>query len=98
MKTIRLSEFSKAPRGLRKEDGPVSALSFCEEVLLPALKSGQKIVLNLDGTLGISASFLKALLTNELITKWKASNSRQALTFESNVKTYERLAHRFWDS
>jgi len=57
------SSFSKFPAGRSKEDGPFNGARFRDEVLIPALKtaaaSGDKLVVELDGVVGYSSSFLE---------------------------------------
>jgi hypothetical protein len=57
------SSFSKFPAGRSKEDGPFNGARFRDEILIPALKSaaasGDKLVVELDGVVGYSSSFLE---------------------------------------
>jgi len=53
------SDFSKYPAGRYKSDGPYSGERFRDDVLMPILRAGQKVVLRMDGTLGYGSSFLE---------------------------------------
>lgn len=52
-------QFSKYPAGRYVTDGPWSGEAFREQVLKPALNSGDLVEVNLDGTLGYGSSFLE---------------------------------------
>jgi hypothetical protein len=53
------SDFSRYPAGRYKTDGPFSGEKFRDDVLVPLLKAGTKVLLHLDGTLGYGSSFLE---------------------------------------
>lgn len=53
------TDFSPFAAGRFISDGPWSGEKFRTEVLKPALMSGKKICVNLDGTLGLGSSFLE---------------------------------------
>jgi hypothetical protein len=56
-------QFSRFPGGRSASDGPASAEEFREALLVPAIceaeKSGERVTVSLDGTLGYAASFLE---------------------------------------
>jgi hypothetical protein len=53
-------EFSRFPAGRYLTDGPASGQQFRGDVLVPALRStAEKVVVELDGTLGFGSSFLE---------------------------------------
>lgn len=51
-------DFSATPGGRSRHDGPRCAEAFREDVLGPALASGEEVELHLDGTGGYGSSFL----------------------------------------
>jgi hypothetical protein len=51
-------DFSKFPAGRFYSDGPFSGERFRVEILLPALKAAQVVVVNLNGVSGYGSSFL----------------------------------------
>lgn len=53
------SEFSRFPAGRFKDDGPYPGEAFRDNLLVPALRSSAKVVVDLDGTLGYGSSFLE---------------------------------------
>lgn len=65
MLTIKIvAEFSDTPGPRSRDEGEASGEQFLDEVLLPkfqeALKTNQKLLVDLDGTEGYATSFLEA--------------------------------------
>ncbi|WP_309091736.1 STAS-like domain-containing protein [Phenylobacterium sp.] len=59
-KVIRLaSDFTRFPFGRYRSQGGFSGEAFRDDVLLPLLRNGERIVVDLDGTSGLSPSFLE---------------------------------------
>lgn len=52
-------DFSRAPAGRYRDDGPRSGQVFREEHLVPALKKGTEVVVYLDEVEGYGSSFLE---------------------------------------
>lgn len=52
-------DFSRCPGGRYKTDGPHSAESLRDDILIPSLKDDYAITLELDGVMGYPASFLE---------------------------------------
>ncbi len=62
MKTVRISvakDFSKVPAGRYSGDGSFSGQKFREDYLVPALRSGATVVVDLAGVAGYGSSFLE---------------------------------------
>ena len=60
MKEIHIAtDFSRAPAGRYCGDGPRSGEEFREKYLVPALRSGERVVVYLDGVEGYGSSFLE---------------------------------------
>jgi STAS-like domain of unknown function (DUF4325) len=53
------ADFSNAPAGRNRADGPFSGEAFREDVLLPSLKLRDNIKVILDGPEGYGSSFLE---------------------------------------
>lgn len=53
------NDFTEFPAGRYFQDGPFSGQRFREEILLPALQNHDRVVVNIDGTLGFGSSFLE---------------------------------------
>ncbi len=59
MKTISIGkDYSETPLGRYDEDGPFNGTRFREDILLPALKSGEAVHIKIDDTEGYGSSFL----------------------------------------
>lgn len=52
------ADFSAHPFGRYPIHGPVNGQRFRQDVLLPALGRGEMVVVDIDGTTGLSSSFL----------------------------------------
>lgn len=52
-------DYSSFPHGRYKSDGPYSGERFREELLEPAIKSYDKVIVDLSGTIGLGSSFLE---------------------------------------
>jgi hypothetical protein len=52
-------DFSRFPAGRFRADGPFPGERFRDELLVPALSRGGRVLVNLDGTLGFGSSFLE---------------------------------------
>ena len=64
MLTLPVAKFSDTPGPRSREEGDFSGEQFLEEVLLPqfeeAVRTNQKLVVDLDGAEGYATSFLEA--------------------------------------
>lgn len=59
-KTIKVaSEFSRVPAGRLRTDGPYTGERFREELLIPALRNYDEVIIKLDGVVGYGSSFLE---------------------------------------
>lgn len=52
-------QFSRYPAGRYVADGPFSGEAFRERLLVPALRSGARVIVEMDGTVGYGSSFLE---------------------------------------
>lgn len=62
MKTVTIDighDFSDVPSGRFPEDGEFNGTRFRHDLLVPALKSYQKVFVNIDNTEGYGSSFLE---------------------------------------
>lgn len=58
--TLRIADdFSRTPAGRYRTDGPRSGECFRDDYLLPLLRDGKKVVVELDGVEGYGSSFLE---------------------------------------
>lgn len=60
MTTIRVSDFSKVPTGVYRNDSNYSAEKFREEILIPAIRR-DNVKVDLSGTCGYGASWLQGV-------------------------------------
>lgn len=92
MKTISIADdFSSAPAGRFPDDGPYNGTRFRDEFLLPALRSGEDVVVSLDGVSGFGSSFLEEAFgglvrvhhinRDDLLRRLTVSYSDSALVF-----------------
>lgn len=51
-------DFSRYPSGRYRSDSRSSGEQFRDELLFPPLRSGTRVIVELDGTLGYGSSFL----------------------------------------
>lgn len=59
MKVDVAKDFTRYPSGRYKKNGKTSGEEFREKFLEPHIKSGEAIVVLLDGTIGYGSSFLE---------------------------------------
>lgn len=92
------SDFSRYPAGRYKTDGPDSGERFREDVLLPLLRSGEKFVIRLDGTLGYGSSFLEEAFGGLVrVHTIPPSTIRQFATFVSSDMSLVREIWKYID-
>ncbi|MCX7176017.1 MAG: STAS-like domain-containing protein [Proteobacteria bacterium] len=59
-RTINVArDFSRYPAGRYTTDGPFSGAAFRDDYLLPALRAGDEVSVELDGVRGYGSSFLE---------------------------------------
>lgn len=88
------ADFSRSPAGRFYSDGPFSGERFREELLVPALKRGDSVVVNLKGVLGFGSSFLEEAFGGLVRGGMAPEFIRSKLTVQSDLKTYEQ---RIWN-
>ncbi len=60
MRTINVArDFTRFPSGRYKQNGNTSGEAFREQFLEPAIRAGEEIAIELDGTIGYGSSFLE---------------------------------------
>jgi len=84
-------DYTKFPGGRYPGDGPGNGTTFRTKFLVPALKSGEPIVIQLDGAAGYPSSFLEeafgGLVRVEKINPEKILSS---IKFEANSPGFQR--------
>ena len=76
-------DFSRYPAGRYVDDGPYSGAAFRDGILIPALKAGEAIVVELDGVRGYGSSFLEEAFGGLVRNGFAAELIRQLISFQS---------------
>ena len=88
------SDFSLSPAGRFLADGPFPGEKFREEILLPALREHEDVIVDLDGTSGMGSSFLEEAFGGLVrLAGFSEPQLRQRLHIRSSRQTYEQ---RIW--
>ncbi len=81
---IRVTQFSSRPYGRYPEHGPHNGQRFREEILLPALRANDDvIVVDLDGARGLGPSFLEEVFGGLI----RAGFTREELAQRLRIKS-----------
>jgi hypothetical protein len=94
------SDFSSVPFGRYRDDGPHSGEVFREDVLIPALKANERVVIDIDGVEGLPSSFWEEALGGLVRRGSKADEIREKLDIEcrdSDLQVYVRLGWKYVD-
>jgi hypothetical protein len=100
METMNFSiakQFSETPAGRYFEDGPASGQRFREEILMPALKGGKNLAIDLDGAVGFGSSFLEEAFGGLIRAGFRAGDLRSRLIILSGLRTYKDRVWRYID-
>ena len=100
-RTINIAtEFSQTPAGRFVTDGPFSGERFRNEILVPALRSSDEVVVDMSDVFGYGSSFLEEAFgglvrkcsfnRNELLKKMRVQASLK--TYETKVMQYIKEA------
>ncbi len=95
--TIRLAaDFSPCPAGRFSEDGPYPGATFREQLLMPAIKAHDEVIVDMDGTEMAGSSFLEEAFGGLVrIGKLTESVLRKKLKVQSPRKTDEVRIWRY---
>lgn len=77
-------KFSKFPAGRFLKDGPFSGEAFRDNFLVPALKAGKKVRIDLDGTAGFGSSFLEEAFGGLVRAGWRPAEILERLELRSS--------------
>lgn len=87
MRQINIArDFSVFPGGRTPDDGPNSGEEFREKHLIPALKTKEKLQIELDGTRGYGSSFLEEAFGGLVRCGYDKEKLLKQITFISNRK------------
>lgn len=103
MKTLKkiniARDYSDTPLGRFPSDGEFSGARFRDEFLIPALNSGDDIVLEIDGVEGYGSSFLEEVFGGLVRTGHfapKDLHERVKISYKDQAfKLYESLIWRY---
>ncbi len=92
-------DFSEYPGGRFRRISENSGEQFREEFLLPAIHTGQKVIVNLDGVVGYGSSFLEEAFGGLVRAMGWVTRSEvdSALTIESSSKSWLLEANQYID-
>ena len=83
-------DFSRAPAGRCRNDGPRSGEAFREDHLAPALREADKVVVHLDGVEGYGSSFLEEAFGGLVrVDGFAGEKLRRSLIFETDDDALE---------
>lgn len=78
------NDFSRLPYGRYRWQGNFSGEAFREDLLLPAMRSGDSIIVDLDGTSGVGPSFLEEAFGGLIRAGLKLDQVLSKLTIKSD--------------
>ena len=87
--------FSRTPAGRYVTDGPFSGEYFRDKFLLPPLKAGRTVHVNLDGTLGYGSSFLEEAFGGLVRNGITTADLRKRLFVKSSREFYKNRIWRY---
>jgi hypothetical protein len=87
-------DYSRAPAGRYRDDGPFNATTFRDDLLVPALQkaiaTGTKVDVILDGVIGYSSSFLEEVFGGlARVTNIPDSQLNSSLNIVAVSRAYE---------
>jgi STAS-like domain of unknown function (DUF4325) len=82
-------DFSPSPAGRYRSDGTFSGEAFREDLLVPALKESEQIVIDLDGTSGYGSSFLEEAFGGAVRSGFSEADLVSKVRFKSSRPSYE---------
>ena len=90
-------DFSRFPGGRFRDDGPHSGQEFREGILGPALKSGERVVVSLDGVAGLPASFLEEAFGGLIRSGFSLNHLERHLEVRAETGRLRRYPELVWD-
>jgi hypothetical protein len=91
-------DFSQFPAGRHRGDGPFTGEKFREDVLLPYLKAGVCVVLDIDGVAGLPSSFLEEIFGGLVRDGFDPDELRKLIEIrvtDPDLAVYPAMAWRF---
>ena len=93
-------DFSEFPIGRSRRDGPYSGQAFLEDYLLPNLKEAtaeNPLIIDLDDTIGLTASFLEAAFGGLIKKGYKKSDLEKILRLVTTQPSFDSFKVLTWE-
>lgn len=90
------SDFSRFPGGRYASDGPHSGELFRTSILEPALRKYEKVVVVLDGVVGLPASFLEEAFGGLIRDGFSLADLSSRLEIKAATKRLQRYPSQIW--
>ncbi len=90
-------DFHPYPAGRYPEDGAGNGTTFRELFLLPAIKAGEHLTINLDGAPGYPSSFLEEAFGGLVRAHVDPQVIRKLLKFEVTQPGFDRYVAKIWE-
>ena len=85
MRTINVAqEFSRHPAGRYLGDGPFSGQAFRTRYLVPAIRSNERVIIELDGVRGYGSSFLEEAFGGLVRAGFSAASIKEHFEFKTD--------------
>lgn len=92
------SQFSRNPAGRYRSDGPFPGERFRDELLVPALRRDDEIVIvDLDGTSGYGSSFLEEAFGGLVRLGFAPSELHKRLSIKSTRPSFQQRVWSYID-
>ncbi|SPF79175.1 hypothetical protein ALP8811_03113 [Aliiroseovarius pelagivivens] len=91
-----IEDFHPFPAGRYLVDGDGNGTRFREDFLLPHLKAGEEVIIDLDGAPGYPSSFLEEAFGGLVRASMSPDMIRELLRFHAS-KGYQRYVTRIWE-
>ena len=88
-------EFSPSPAGRYASDGPYPGEVFRDQILVPALRNYETVVVDLDGTDGYGSSFLEEAFGGLVRRGFTVAELKKRLDIKSSRASYRVRAWNY---
>ena len=90
-------DFSESPMARYRHEGPNSGERFRDDYLLPALKRGEPVTVDLDGVVGFGSSFLEEAFGGLVRKGYRKEQLANSLKINASLTTYRDRVWRYID-
>tara|TARA_R110002033_G_scaffold69256_2_gene120634 strand:+ start:162 stop:512 length:351 start_codon:yes stop_codon:yes gene_type:complete len=92
-----VKDFHPYPAGRYPEDGPGNGTTFRELHLVPAIKRGNHLTIDLDGAPGYPSSFLEEAFGGLIRAGIEQKTIRELLEFQAVQPGFSRYIGKIWE-